>query len=106
MVPGHEVVGVVTAVGPEVTKYKVGDHVGVGCMVNSCRSCEACEAHQEQFCGSCAFTYNGTEHGAPTYGGYSTTMVTDEAFVLKVPDNLPLDAAAPLLCAGTRCTIR
>ncbi len=100
MVPGHEVVGVVTAVGSEVSKFRVGDHVGVGCMINSCRSCDACEAHAEQFCGQCVFTYNGTENGKPTYGGYSTVMVTDQDFVLHVPSNLPLDAAAPLLCAG------
>lgn len=103
MVPGHEVVGVVTAVGSEVSNFQVGDHVGVGCMVNSCRTCDACEAHAEQFCSKCVYTYNGTEHdhgNKPTYGGYSTIMVTDEAFVLRLPSNLPLDASAPLLCAG------
>ncbi|MFN8064004.1 MAG: NAD(P)-dependent alcohol dehydrogenase [Vicinamibacterales bacterium] len=102
MVPGHEIVGRVIAVGAEVTRHKAGDPVGVGCFVDSCRTCEACQEGEEQFCPRCAFTYNGVElDGAtPTYGGYSTQIVVDEQYVLKVPANLPLDAAAPLLCAG------
>ena len=103
MVPGHEVVGRVTQVGGEVKKFKVGDLVGVGCMVDSCRECRECKEHEEQFCQKgCAFTYNSTEmdRKTPTYGGYSTHLVADEAFVLSIPRNLDLAAAAPLLCAG------
>jgi uncharacterized zinc-type alcohol dehydrogenase-like protein len=103
IVPGHEIAGVVTKVGSKVSKYKVGDHVGVGCFVDSCRSCPSCEMHYEQFCQKqAAFTYNGTEmdRKTPTQGGYSDKIVVDENYVLKIPSNLPLDAAAPLLCAG------
>jgi len=102
LVPGHEIVGVVEAVGSEVTKYQVGDRVGVGCMVNSCRTCASCQEGEEQYCESgMVGTYNGTDRdGTITYGGYSTHIVTDEDFVLRIPENLPLDAAAPLLCAG------
>ncbi|MYR46276.1 NAD(P)-dependent alcohol dehydrogenase [Streptomyces sp. SID5910] len=102
MVPGHEIAGVVEAVGPGVTKFKVGDHVGVGCMVDSCGECENCAAGVEQHCvrGNVQ-TYNGVgKDGEPTYGGYSQKVVVDEAFTLRIPDGLPLDAAAPLLCAG------
>lgn len=103
MVPGHEIVGIVQATGKEVTKYKVGDKVGVGCLVDSCRTCPSCREGLEQYCevGSVA-TYNSMEKDGktPTYGGYSTHIVVHEDFVLKIPDNLPLDAAAPLLCAG------
>ncbi|MBW5424878.1 alcohol dehydrogenase catalytic domain-containing protein [Streptomyces sp. BG9H] len=102
MVPGHEIAGVVTQVGPGVTKFAVGDRVGVGCMVDSCRTCENCEAGLEQYCtrGNVG-TYNALDkNGEPTYGGYSTHIVVDEAFTVRIPDGLPLDVAAPLLCAG------
>ncbi len=102
VVVGHEIAGVVTAVGPEVTKHKVGDHVGVGCMVNSCGECRYCKAGLEQYCKPGAtFTYNSVDKdGTPTQGGYSQAIVVDENFVLRIPDSLPLDKAAPLLCAG------
>jgi len=102
VVPGHEIAGVVTAVGAEVNKYKVGDHVGVGCMVNSCGVCSSCQAGLEQYCKNGAtFTYNSTDKdGTPTYGGYSQAVVVNENFVVRIPDSLPLDKAAPLLCAG------
>ena len=102
MVPGHEIAGIVTAVGNKVTKYKVGDKVGVGCFVDSCRNCAQCQKGLEQYCGEgMVLTYNGREHdGAPTFGGYSEKIVVDENYVLRMPDTLPLDAAAPLLCAG------
>lgn len=103
MVPGHEIAGVVTKVGPKVKKYKVGDQVGVGCMVDSCRHCQYCERHLEQFCeNGMSGTYNSTEQDKTTVtqGGYSNHIVVTEDFVLKIPQNLPLDAAAPLLCAG------
>jgi uncharacterized zinc-type alcohol dehydrogenase-like protein len=102
MVPGHEIAGVVTAVGGKVTKYKVGDKVGVGCFVDSCRHCVQCRKDLEQYCGEgLVFTYNGQEHdGTPTFGGYSEKIVVNEDYVLRMPANLPLDAAAPLLCAG------
>lgn len=102
VVPGHEIAGVVTAVGTEVTKHKVGDRVGVGCMVGSCGECSSCLAGIEQYCKRGAtFTYNsiGTD-GQSTQGGYSQAIVVDENFVVHIPDALPLDAAAPLLCAG------
>jgi alcohol dehydrogenase (NADP+) len=102
VVPGHEIAGVVTAVGSEVTKHKVGDHVGVGCMVNSCGHCSSCQAGLEQYCKNGAtFTYNSIDKdGTVTQGGYSQAVVVDENFVVRIPDSLPLDAAAPLLCAG------
>src|SRR6266540_1741586 len=102
MVPGHEIAGVVTEVGPGITKYAVGDRVGVGCMVDSCRECHNCKAGLEQYCtGGVVATYNGLDkHGEPTYGGYSTSIVVDENYVVRIPDPLPLDVAAPLLCAG------
>ena len=103
MVPGHEIVGRVTAVGSDVTKLRVGDLAGVGCMVDSCRVCGPCREDVEQFCEStCAYTYNSTEmdRTTPTYGGYSTDIVVAERFVLKVPAGLDPAAAAPLLCAG------
>eukprot|EP00475_Leptophrys_vorax_P016646 TRINITY_DN23126_c0_g2_i1.p1 TRINITY_DN23126_c0_g2~~TRINITY_DN23126_c0_g2_i1.p1 ORF type:complete len:384 (+),score=32.20 TRINITY_DN23126_c0_g2_i1:74-1153(+) len=103
LVPGHELVGIVTAVGSDVTKYTVGQRVGVGCMVDSCRTCDACAAHVEQFCPKCVYTYNGQDPKAPgevTQGGYSTSVVCDEAFVLAIPDAIPLNVAGPLLCAG------
>ena len=102
VVVGHEIAGVVSAVGSEVTKYKVGDHVGVGCMVDSCRECKSCRAGLEQYCKPGAtFTYNSIgKDGQPTQGGYSQAIVVDENYVLRIPDSLPLDKAAPLLCAG------
>jgi uncharacterized zinc-type alcohol dehydrogenase-like protein len=101
MVPGHEIAGVVSYVGPEVTKFKIGDHAGVGCFVDSCRTCGACDASVEHYCPNLVVTYNGKEHdGTPTYGGYSERIVVKEDYVLRIPDVLPLDAAAPLLCAG------
>jgi uncharacterized zinc-type alcohol dehydrogenase-like protein len=102
VVPGHEIAGVVSAVGAEVTKYKVGDHVGVGCMVNSCGKCSSCTAGLEQYCKPGAtFTYNSIDKdGTPTQGGYSQAVVVNENFVVRIPDSLPLDKAAPLLCAG------
>ena len=102
MVPGHEIAGTVSAVGSAVTKYQVGDRVGVGCMVNSCGECEYCRAGTEQFClkGNVQ-TYNGTDYdGTPTYGGYSRQVVVRESFVCGIPDGISLDEAAPLLCAG------
>ena len=102
MVPGHEIAGVVASVGPSVTKYKVGDRVGVGCFVDSCRECENCRKGLEQFCSrGMVGTYNANEYdGTRAMGGYSSTIVVDENYVLRIPDSLPLDAAAPLLCAG------
>ncbi|QEV19856.1 NAD(P)-dependent alcohol dehydrogenase [Streptomyces alboniger] len=102
MVPGHEIAGIVAEVGPGVTKFSVGDHVGVGCMVDSCRRCENCAAGLEQYCtGGNVGTYNALDkNGEPTYGGYSTHIVVDEAFTLRIPDGIALDVAAPLLCAG------
>ncbi len=102
LVVGHEIAGVVSAVGSAVTKYKVGDHVGVGCMVNSCGQCSSCKAGLEQYCSrGTIFTYNATDKdGTTTQGGYSQAIVVDENFVLRIPDSLPLDKAAPLLCAG------
>ncbi|MEV5613329.1 NAD(P)-dependent alcohol dehydrogenase [Streptomyces sp. NPDC052225] len=103
MVPGHEIAGVVSEVGSDVTKYKVGDRVGVGCMVDSCRECENCKAGMEQHCknGSIGATYNAIgRDGTPNYGGYSQKLVVDENFAVRIPDGLSLDVAAPLLCAG------
>ena len=103
MVPGHEIAGVVSKVGSKVTKHKVGDHVGVGCFVDSCRSCKPCEIELQQFCEKgMAQTYNSTEmdRKTPTQGGYSDKIVVDENYTLKIPNNIPLDKAAPLLCAG------
>jgi uncharacterized zinc-type alcohol dehydrogenase-like protein len=101
-VVGHEIVGFVAEVGSEVTLHQVGDRVGVGCMVNSCRQCENCLAGMEQYClkGNIQ-TYNGVDvDGTITQGGYSTHVVVVEDFVLKVPESIPFEAAAPLLCAG------
>lgn len=103
MVPGHEIVGRVAAVGSAVTKFKVGDTAAVGCMVDSCRSCESCEANEEQYCdrGAIVFTYNSKDkQGNLTFGGYGEHIVLDEAFALHVPSNLDPAATAPLLCAG------
>jgi uncharacterized zinc-type alcohol dehydrogenase-like protein len=107
IVPGHEIAGVVTAVGANVTRFKAGDRVGVGCMVDSCRTCSACREGLEQYCEpGMTQTYGssdpkGAEVGQTiTQGGYSDRITVDQAFVLRIPDSLPLDAAAPLLCAG------
>lgn len=103
VVPGHEVVGRVTSVGKGVTKFKPGDNVGIGCMVDSCRVCKPCQQGIEQYCEEgCVQTYNGFDRhdGLPTYGGYSKTILASEDFILKMPDGLDLKAAAPLLCAG------
>jgi uncharacterized zinc-type alcohol dehydrogenase-like protein len=102
MVPGHEIAGIVSEVGPGVTTYKVGDRVGVGCLVDSCRECDNCKAGLEQHCtGGGVGTYNAIgKDGEPTYGGYSEKVVVDENFVVRIPDGLSLDVAAPLLCAG------
>ncbi|MEO7314350.1 MAG: NAD(P)-dependent alcohol dehydrogenase [Ginsengibacter sp.] len=102
-IPGHEIIGRVTKVGNEVTKIKVGDIAGVGCLVDSCRTCDSCRQDLEQYCltGSTG-TYNGVDKhmGGRTFGGYSQRVVVDEHFVLTVPSNLNLEAVAPLLCAG------
>ncbi|XP_004307159.1 PREDICTED: probable mannitol dehydrogenase [Fragaria vesca subsp. vesca] len=101
LVPGHEIVGEVTEVGSSVQKFKVGDRVGVGCIVGSCRSCENCTGHLENYCPKQILTYGAKYYdGTTTYGGYSDIMVADEHFIVRIPDNLPLDGAAPLLCAG------
>jgi len=101
LVPGHEIAGIVSAVGPQVSNYSVGDRVGVGCMVDSCRECVNCKAGQEQYClkGNVG-TYGGILDGKPTDGGYSQQIVVDENFVLGIPEGIGLDVAAPLLCAG------
>lgn len=102
-VPGHEIVGRVTKVGNAVSKFKIGDLVGVGCLVDSCRNCESCKKDLEQYClsGSTG-TYNGKDKflGGHTFGGYSEKVIVDENFVLLVPENLDIKAVAPLLCAG------
>jgi len=103
VVPGHEIAGIVTEIGSQVSKFKVGDRVGVGCFVDSCRECKNCKAGVEQYCtgGGNVGTYNGVgKDGQPTQGGYSGSIVVDENYVLTIPAALPLDAAAPLLCAG------
>jgi uncharacterized zinc-type alcohol dehydrogenase-like protein len=102
MVPGHEIAGVVSAVGADVTKFKVGDHVGIGCFVDSARTGDpAKDDNLEQYASTTTFTYNSKDKdGSTTMGGYSDKIVVNERHVLKIPDNLALDAAAPLLCAG------
>jgi uncharacterized zinc-type alcohol dehydrogenase-like protein len=102
MVPGHEIAGIVTAVGPGVTRFAAGDRVGVGCFVDSCGACEQCLAGEEPFCAKgVVATYNHQHYdGSPTFGGYSEHIVVTERFVVRIPDALELDVAAPLLCAG------
>ena len=109
LVPGHEIAGVVTQVGEEVTKFAPGDHVGIGCFVDSCGTCEQCTNGSEQFCTGelapgirgASWTYDGLDRtGAPTAGGYSTAIVCNEDYLCRIPESLPLDVAAPLLCAG------
>ncbi|KAK4430652.1 putative mannitol dehydrogenase [Sesamum alatum] len=101
VVPGHEIVGLVTKTGTNVEKFKVGDRVGVGVLVGSCRTCDICQQDLENYCRKVIFTYNSTDKdGTRTYGGYSDIIVVDQHFVLRFPDNLPSDAGAPLLCAG------
>lgn len=102
LVPGHEIAGIVAQVGSAVTKHAVGDRVGVGCMVDSCGECPNCHKGEEQYClNGMTGTYGATDkYGHYTQGGYSTHIVVTEEFVVRIPDSLPLDAAAPLLCAG------
>ena len=103
MVPGHEIIGKVAKIGSHVKKWKLGDVVGVGCFVDSDRTCEACKAGEEQYCESgMTPTYNGYERDGrtPTYGGYSTRITVDENYVLRIPPGVPLERAGPLLCAG------
>lgn len=102
VVPGHEIVGIVSEVGDQVTRHKVGDRVGVGCFVNSCRECDNCRRGDEQYCRNAGVpTYAGTDRdGTTTQGGYSTHVVVDADFVLSIPSGMDPAAAAPLLCAG------
>ncbi|KAG2483504.1 hypothetical protein HYH03_017614 [Edaphochlamys debaryana] len=103
MVPGHEIAGIVTEVGSEVTAFAPGDRAGVGCMVDSCRACAFCAPPrcEEQFCAKCVYTYNYKHaDGSLAHGGYSTHLVVRDCFALRLPANLPLDETAPLLCAG------
>jgi uncharacterized zinc-type alcohol dehydrogenase-like protein len=103
MVPGHEIAGVVSQVGTNVNHYKVGERVGVGCFVDSCRKCSPCRDGLEQYCiEGCTLTYNGFERDGktPTQGGYSNKIVVNDDYVLKIPNGLPLPRAAPLMCAG------
>ncbi|MDP9759727.1 alcohol dehydrogenase catalytic domain-containing protein, partial [Agrobacterium tumefaciens] len=102
IVPGHEIAGVVKAVGSKVTKFKVGDHVGVGCFVDSCVGCATRDLDNEHYMPGLVQTYNDVDPNTKTatHGGYSDSIVVKEGYVLSIPDNLPLDASAPLLCAG------
>ncbi|XP_068315193.1 8-hydroxygeraniol dehydrogenase-like [Pyrus communis] len=101
MVPGHEIVGEVTEVGSKVSKVKEGDKVGVGCMVGACHACESCNSNLENYCPKMILTYGSIyADRTVTYGGYSDTMVANERYIVRFPENLPLDAGAPLLCAG------
>lgn len=102
MVPGHEIVGRITKVGNEVKTFKVGELAGVGCFVDSCRTCPSCMANEEQFCDTgMVGTYNARDkNGNPTYGGYSTQIVVDQKYTLHISETLPIEGVAPLLCAG------
>ncbi|KAL3840187.1 hypothetical protein ACJIZ3_024778 [Penstemon smallii] len=101
VVPGHEITGIITKVGGNVTNLKVGDRAGVGCLAASCLNCEYCKEGEENYCDQLQFTYNGIFwDGSITYGGYSEFIVADYRYVVRVPENLAMDAAAPLLCAG------
>jgi alcohol dehydrogenase (NADP+) len=102
LVPGHEIAGIVTQVGTDVTKFAVGDRVGVGCMVDSCRACDNCRRGEEQYClkGNTGTYASVDRYGQYTQGGYSTHIVVTEDFVVRIPETIPLDKAAPLLCAG------
>jgi alcohol dehydrogenase (NADP+) len=102
VVPGHEIVGTVSAAGTEVTKFAAGDHAGVGCLVDSCRDCDNCQAGLESYCrDGKVLTYNAVgRDGKVTLGGYSETIVVDEAFAVRIPETMPLESAAPLMCAG------
>jgi uncharacterized zinc-type alcohol dehydrogenase-like protein len=102
MVPGHEMVGRITAVGEHVVKFKVGDLAGVGCIIDSCRECEYCKKDEEMFCKGEVLSFNSPDKhlGGSTYGGYAETYVADQNYVLHIPENLDLASAAPLLCAG------
>ncbi|KAL8528437.1 hypothetical protein ACS0TY_006026 [Phlomoides rotata] len=101
LIPGHEMVGVVTETGSKVEKFKIGDKVGVGCLVRSCHECEECINHQESYCPKQVYSINGRDYdGSVTYGGFSDIMVANEHFVIRWPEKLALDRGAPLLCAG------
>ncbi|CAN0906159.1 Probable cinnamyl alcohol dehydrogenase 6 [Linum grandiflorum] len=101
IVPGHEITGIITKVGKKVEGFKVGDRAGIGCLAASCLECEFCKTSQENYCDKLQFTYNGVFwDGSITYGGYSKMIVSDYRYVVHVPESLPMDAAAPLLCAG------
>ncbi|XP_006356896.1 probable cinnamyl alcohol dehydrogenase 6 [Solanum tuberosum] len=101
VVPGHEITGIITKVGSNVSKFKMGDRVGVGCLAATCLKCEYCEESQENYCDQVEFTYNGIFwDGSITYGGYSKMLVADHRYVVRIPDNMAMDRAAPLLCAG------
>ncbi|CAH9076270.1 unnamed protein product [Cuscuta epithymum] len=101
VVPGHEITGVITKVGSEVSNFKIGDKVGVGCLAATCLKCDFCKESQENYCDQVQFTYNGIFwDGSITYGGYSNMLVADHRYVVRMPENLAMDKAAPLLCAG------
>ncbi|WP_228155719.1 alcohol dehydrogenase catalytic domain-containing protein, partial [Acinetobacter baumannii] len=101
IVPGHEITGIVTAVGSNVKGFKVGDPAGVGCLVGACHSCELCQDNLENYCSKLVFTYNGVDKdGSITYGGYSDFIVVHNRYAVQFPEKLPLDGGAPLLCAG------
>ncbi|XP_057962266.1 probable mannitol dehydrogenase [Malania oleifera] len=101
LVPGHEIVGIVREVGTKVQKFNIGDKVGVGCLVGACHSCDNCNNDLENYCPKMILTYGSMDHdGTTTYGGYSDIMVVDEHFAVGIPENMPLDGGAPLLCAG------